>query len=242
MPGKVLKACAHQLSEVFTTIFNLSLAQATIPACLKSAIIIPIPKKPATNQLNDFRPVALTLIITKCLERLVQRHIKDSLPPSFDPYKFAYSANRSTEDTIAITLHTALSHLEQWESYVRMYLVDYSSAFNTIIPDILVSKLSDQGLHPLTCHWVKDCLTNRPQAVKLGPHLSSTHKLSTGSPQGCVLSPLLYTLYASDCSPAHFNNTIVKFADDTTVGGGDFRGGGVCLQGRDPGPVDVVFV
>lgn len=82
VPGKVLKACAHQLSEVFTTIFNLSLAQVTIPACLKSAIIITIPKKPATNQLNNFRPVALTPIITKCLEQLVLRHIKDSLRPN----------------------------------------------------------------------------------------------------------------------------------------------------------------
>lgn len=55
--------------------------------------------------------------------------------------------------------------------------------------------------------------------MKLGPHLSSTRTLSTGSPQGCVLSPLLYSLYTSDCSPAHPENIIVKFADDTTVVG-----------------------
>ena len=53
-----------------------------------------------------------------------------------------------TEDAIAITLHTALSHLEHRESYVRMLFIDYSSAFNTIIPDILVNKLSDLGTPP----------------------------------------------------------------------------------------------
>ena len=112
-----------------------------------------------------------------------------------------------------------LSHLERQGSYVRMLFIDYSSAFNTIIPDILIPKLSSLGLPPSTCTWIKDFLINRPQQVKLGRHFSSARTLSTGSPQGCVLSPLLYSLYTYDCSPTHPENIIVKFADDTTVVG-----------------------
>ena len=96
-----------------------------------------------------------------------------------------------------------------------MLFIDYSSAFNTIIPDILVSKLTALGLSPSICTWIKDFLTNRPQTVKLGPHHPSTITLSTGSPQGCVLSPLLYSLYTNDCTPTHPTDTIIKFADDT---------------------------
>ncbi|KAK0139829.1 putative RNA-directed DNA polymerase from transposon BS [Merluccius polli] len=62
-------------------------------------------------------------------------------------------------------------------------------------------------------------VTSRLQSVRLGPHHSSTITLSTGSPQGCVLSPLLYALYTHDCSPAHPTNRIIKYADDTTVVG-----------------------
>ncbi len=217
VPGKVLRACAYQHAPTFTRIFNLSLAQAVIPFCLKSATIIPVPKKSPITSLNDYRPVALTPVIMKCFERLVLQHIKDHLLPDFDPYQFAYRVNRSTEDAISVALHSALNHLEKQQSYVRMLFVDYSSAFNTIIPDRLITKLDTLGLPPLTCAWIKDFLTNRPQTVRLGPHLSSTRTLSIGSPQGCVLSPLLYCLYIHDCSPAHNDNLIVMFADDTTV-------------------------
>ena len=69
-------------------------------------------------------------------------HIKEYLPSTFDPFQFAYKANRSTDDAISTALHTALSHMEHPGTSVRMLFVDYSSAFNTIIPDILVSKLA----------------------------------------------------------------------------------------------------
>ncbi|KAK3566956.1 hypothetical protein QTP86_007012 [Hemibagrus guttatus] len=45
----------------------------------------------------------------------------------------------------------------------------------------------------------------------------STTTLSTGAPQGCVLSPLLFTLLTHDCAAMHSSNHIIKFANDTTV-------------------------
>ncbi|KAI3358110.1 hypothetical protein L3Q82_002980 [Scortum barcoo] len=60
---------------------------------------------------------------------------------------------------------------------------------------------------------------NRPQVVRIGDNTSSTLVLNTGTPQGCVLSPALFTLFTSDCSAIHSTNTIVKFADDTTIVG-----------------------
>lgn len=108
---QVLKGCAAQLAGVFTKIFNQSLSQVTVPPCLKSSIIVPLPKKNTSSTLNDYRPVALTPIITKYFEKLVRTHITSILHPGFDPLQFAYRANRSTQDAITTVLHTALSHL-----------------------------------------------------------------------------------------------------------------------------------
>ncbi|KAI3352083.1 hypothetical protein L3Q82_020909 [Scortum barcoo] len=200
-PAESLKVCADQLADVFADIFNLSLLQSVVPTCFKETIIVPVPKKTKILCLNDYRPVALTSTIMKCFER----------------------PNRSTEDAIALTLHTALSHLDQRDKKMRMLFIDYSSAFNTIVPSKLITKLRDLGLNSALCDWILNFLTGRPQAVRMGSTTSSTLTLNTGAPQGCVLSPLLYSLFTHDCVATHSSNTIVKFADNTTVVRPDHR-------------------
>ncbi|KAI4884806.1 hypothetical protein NFI96_003751, partial [Prochilodus magdalenae] len=94
-----------------------------------------------------------------------------------------------------------------------------SSAFNTIVPSRLDIKLRDLGLNSSLCSWILNFLTDRRQVVKLAGIISSPLTLSTGAPQGCVLSPLLYSLYTHDCTARHSSNVIIKFADDTTIVG-----------------------
>ncbi|XP_061133637.1 uncharacterized protein LOC133153670 [Syngnathus typhle] len=116
IPGRALKDCAGELTGVFTDIFNISLQQAIVPSCFKAATIVPVPKKPAPSCFNDYRPVGLTPIIMKCFERLVMEHIRSVLPPTMDPFQFAYRAKRSSEDAIGSALHSALTHLERRDS------------------------------------------------------------------------------------------------------------------------------
>jgi hypothetical protein len=59
----------------------------------------------------------------------------------------SYRPYRSTDDAISIALHTALSYLGKRNAFVRMLLFDYSSAFNTIVPSKLITKLRTLGLN-----------------------------------------------------------------------------------------------
>ncbi len=94
-----------------------------------------------------------------------------------------------------------------------------AQAFNTRIPQQLINKLSLLGLNNSLSNWILDFLTGRPQSVRVGHNTSSTTTLSTGAPQGCVLSPLLFTLLTHDCTAKFSSNHIIKFADDTSVVG-----------------------
>lgn len=217
IPGRALRTCANELVDVLTSIFNLSLSQCTVPSCFKTTIIVPLSKKSTPTCLNDYRPVALTPIIMKCFERVVLAHIQNSIPDTLDPLQYAYRPNRSTSDAIAAAIHYSLSHLENKDSYLRILFIDYSSAFNTVIPHKLTHKLSTLGLHPTLCDWLLDFLTGRPQSVRIGNRTSARIITNIGTPQGCVLSPILYTLFTYDCVASHKDNIILKFADDTAV-------------------------
>ncbi len=85
-------------------------------------------------------------------------------------------------------LHPAASR--QTGTYVRILFVDFSSDFNTIIPDTLQNKLTQLSVPTSICQWINSFLTDR-------------HTISTAAPQGCVLSPLLFSLYTNDCTSPH---------------------------------------
>ena len=70
----------------------------------------------------------------KVFERLVLRSLKAATDNQLDPHQFAYRANRSVDDAVALALHRILQHLEISGKYARVLFVDFSSAFNTIIP------------------------------------------------------------------------------------------------------------
>ncbi len=196
----------------FRTLYLLSLSLD-----LKKSVI-PVPKNSKPSYLNDYRPVAITSIVMKVFEGFLKNHICSSIPASLDPLQFAYCPNRSTDDVISQVLHSSLTHIDSKNgNYVRLLFIDYSSAFNTIDPIKLAVKLTDLGLNSSLCDWIQDFLTARPQVVKVGQFTSNSITLNIGAPQGCVLSPLLYSLYTHDCVSSHSSTSIVKFAYDTVV-------------------------
>lgn len=160
-----------------------SLAQALVPSIFKTATIMLVPA------LNDFRPVSLTPHYQKMNSSL----------PLWTPIGLP-TAPTSQQRTPS-PRHAALTHLDSPNSYVRMLFIGFKSAFNTIIPSTLISKLSHLGISTSHCNWIFDFRTNRLQFVKFGHLSSSTLTLNTGMPQGCMLSHLRYSLFTHDYAP-----------------------------------------
>lgn len=209
-----LKDCANELAFILSFIFNWSLNCATVPACFKSALIIPVPKKNNITCLNDYRPVALTSVVMKVFERLVCKFLSHI---TLDRHQFAYRANRGVDDAVSLCIHFILQHLDCKSTYARVLFIDFSSAFNTILPIRLFNCLLSMGVDSSLCHWLLSFLSNRTQCVKVQNIISSTKTLNTGAPQGCVLSPLLFSLYTNSCISSSPSVKLLKFADDTTV-------------------------
>ncbi len=65
--------------------------------------------------------------------------------------------------------------------------------------------------------WILNFLTNRIERVRVNGHMSDVLPSSSGSPQGCVLSPVPHVLYTNDCWSRYDNRFILKFADGSVI-------------------------
>ena len=75
------------------------------------------------------------------------------------------------------------------------------------------------SVNPGLIKYLFSFLTGRTQRVRAGKVISSARTTNTGAPQGCVLSPALFTLYTADCRSNLDANLLIKFADDTSLTG-----------------------
>ena len=165
-----------------------------------------------TNCTHIYRPVAITSNVVKSLERILTEELRKEVGPRLDQYQFAYSKNRSTCDAISTLAHLTLKHLEGKEAYARLLFIDFSSAFNTIHPDILLYKLAQLDVNPFIIKWYFSFLSERPQRVRFNSVFSEETRCSTGVPQGTVSSSFLFTLYTDDCVSSNPNQFVLKFS------------------------------
>ena len=115
--GKTLKSCAESLTPALCHLFNLSLNTGIVPKLWKSSTIIPLPKKKNPSRVEDFRPVALTCLVSKCLEKLILKLLLTQISDKLDPYQFAYKTKSSTFDALSTFTNTICQHLNQNSSH-----------------------------------------------------------------------------------------------------------------------------
>ena len=217
VPSNVLKQCADELAEPLCDIYNRCLKSGYIPTSWKHSEIIPVPKKCKPSILNDYRPIALTPIVMKCLEHLIKGRLVKKL--KLDEYQFAYRQKRSTKDACLALDNAIRKHLDTPKNYVRILFVDFSSAFNTILPGILADRLKQLGAPDYLVNIIMSFLSNRKQHVKIDDCKSSVLVSNTGAPQGCVLSPFLFSVYTNSVVSNNPSVRIFKYADDMAIVG-----------------------
>ena len=204
------------LAVPLTQIINNSITMGIFPADWKEAIVVPILKKGDPKDPKNYRPVSCLTAASKVLEKAVCQQltrfteIHKLLPNS----QHGFRSSRSTMTALSSMQKNWIRNAE--EGLMTGVLVwDLSAAFDTLNIELFLKKLELYGADGLTLSWFKTFLTDRTQRVRIGASLSNSLKLTSGVPQGGILSPIVFTLYTSDMELWLKKSNLTNFADDT---------------------------
>ena len=217
VPPRFLKEFAEELAPVLCRLFRLILISCTYPSSWKHALVQPVPKKGDRSNPSNYRPIALTSAVAKVFETLLNSHFIKHLESNnlLSDHQYGFRKARSTGDLLSYLTHTWSSSLRDFgESFV--IALDISKAFDRVWHKALLAKLPAYGFTPSFCKLISSFLSDRFISVVVDGATSASFPVSSGVPQGSVLSPTLFLLFINDLLHATASD-VHSFADDSNL-------------------------
>ena len=214
----MIKGVASIISSPLCYIVNLSLQTGIVPSAWKEAKITPIYKSAAKNQFENYRPISVLSVMSKILERAVQKQLLSYLESEklLTNSQYGFRPKRSTEMAATAFFDSIRCEVDKG-NLVGAIFIDLRKAFDTLSHSKLIEKLFFYGIDKIELDWFTDYLFQRHITVAYRDSLSDKQKLFSGVPQGSILGPLIFLIYFNDVVDIIKNSHIIKYADDTVL-------------------------
>ncbi|CAM5076373.1 unnamed protein product [Eretmochelys imbricata] len=209
---RILKELAHEIASLLARIFNESVNSGVVLYDWRIANIVPIFKKGKKSDLGNYRPVSLTSVVCKVLEKVVKDIEANG---KWDKIQHGFTKGRSCQTNLIPFFEKVTDFLDKGNAVDLIYL-DFSKVFDTVPHGELLVKLEKMGINMKIERWIRNWLTGRLQRVILKGELSGWRKVTSGVPQGSVLGPILFNLFITDLGTKS-GSVLIKFADDTKL-------------------------
>ena len=218
LSNQLIKMAKNVLVKPLTIIINQMIVTGIFPDQLKISKVIPLYKAKDQTILSNYRPIALLPSISKIFEYVLLEQITNYFLDNnmLSPQQYGFRSNHSTE-LAALNLVDELTYkLDRGTIPLNIYM-DLSKAFDTLIHEILISKLKHYGVRGEAIDLIRSYLYQRQQLVEFNGCLSDMRYIETGVLQGSVLGPLLFSIYINDLPSCSDMFKMIMYADDTTL-------------------------
>ncbi|XP_035224012.1 uncharacterized protein LOC118196661 [Stegodyphus dumicola] len=188
--------CKYALLEAYNKSWNLGL----IPKNWKEAIVIPFLKPGGDSALvSSYRPISLTQILAKVMERMILNRLLPRIQQSkrLSIMHYGFIPNRSCLVLLNKLFSSILHHRKQ-RKVVQLVALDLKAAFDSVWHDGLLYKIMQFGVKGNSILWIANFLNQRTIRVKWRGVLSRSYDTISGVPQGCILSPIFFTIFMHD--------------------------------------------
>ena len=182
------------------------LVHGHLPSSLIESLLVPIVKNKCASltSKDNYRPIALSNIITKFLERVIVNRIEDLLWTCDN--QFGFKKGSGTDQCIYLLKELVYSY-NLCGSTVFCCFLDASKAFDRVNHIKLMTQLINRGVPDYIVRLLALWYSEQTLRVKWGNELSAPIYVSNGVRQGGILSPLLFNVYMNDLSLLLEKNT-----------------------------------
>jgi ribonuclease HI len=217
----MLKHLEYDEIDRLKHIFTASIQFGYIPIGWRKSrtVFIPKPGKSDYSLPKSFRPISLTSFLFKTMERLALWHLEETAfrEKPIHEQQHAFRKDHSTE----LALTEVVDHIEQAVLNKRVTMavfLDIEGAFDNLNTEAALKAMETHGIPPNIRTWYGTYLRQRTSMIELG-HETHQRLLTKGTPQGGVLSPVLWNL-AFDSLLSLFDKHPVRifgYADDACL-------------------------
>lgn len=211
----VLSILPQSYRHIMLRILNNLFAYKLFPKPWLHSLVVLIPKPNGTG----VRPISLLSSILKVTEKIIYNRLRWLAETQFiiPSTQFGFRSFRSCNDNLSIlTNHIHLGFLKG--EYTVCIFVDIAGAFDNIIPNTLIHDLDSLGIPDKTKNFIKNLICERKLNFIINDDIYGPYYTHKGTPQGSVLSPLLFNLYLKDVSKhLHTNSSSLQYADDLAI-------------------------
>uniref|UniRef100_A0A3Q2ZQ74 Reverse transcriptase domain-containing protein n=1 Tax=Kryptolebias marmoratus TaxID=37003 RepID=A0A3Q2ZQ74_KRYMA len=197
---KMIQQLNGKSKDIILKLYNKIWEAGKLPMKWKESIIIPIAKPGKDNSKpGNYRPIALTSNLCKIMEKMINNRIVHYLNKEgyLSKYQSGFRKGRSTSDpTIYLEYEIRKAQVNK-ESVVAVFF-DIEKAYDMMWVEGLLIKLYKMGIKGKIFNWIKDFLANRKLQVRIGEVVSGKYVVENGTPQGSIISPVLFSIMIND--------------------------------------------